>query len=69
MRSIRDEDVSNHQLGRDLFGGYRAYKRIRQSAHVSLRTALKVRRFYRLIVADQAGLFESGEAGARVRNP
>lgn len=57
MKVIRTEDVSNHQLGRDLFGGYRAYKRIRRGCSVTLRTAFKVQRYYRLIVADQGQLF------------
>lgn len=51
MKVIRGEDVSNHQLGRDLFGGYRAYCRIRKAQQITLRTALKVQRFYRLTVA------------------
>jgi hypothetical protein len=65
MKQIRCEDISNHQLGRDLFGGYRAYKRIRRAGRITLRTALKVRRFFRLRVADdQLSLIHSGPGDA-----
>lgn len=56
MKVIRGEDMSNHRLGRDLFGGYRAYKRIRRERSLTLRTALKVQRYYRLRVAEQDDL-------------
>lgn len=51
LKVIRTEGISNRRLGRELFGSYRAYKRVHAEAQCELRTALKVQRFYRLVVA------------------
>lgn len=51
LRVIRTEGISHRRLGREVFGSYRQYKRVRTEPVCTLRTALKVQRFYRLVVA------------------
>lgn len=52
MKVIRGEHWSNHRAGRDLFGSYRAYCKVRRASRVTLRTALRVGRFYRQMVLE-----------------